>query len=400
MHRSFRVSDSEESKGILKSLKLKEDPVEDEHMREMVVKFRDSRRWHDAELSRLHDNFNDFIKMHKIKDIESFLFRHGRLYKQSLGYYEHIIAGLSNRTKRSANRRLKQELMTKKRGRLSEVDIEELLLWKKDCRNLSWTEIGLIMGRGKDVLLTKYKYSNISRKADETKDKSNSRSGRWDLQELQRFNEALAAESLKNGKNENRKRWSSTKINWNVVSKTVGSRSVLQCMKRYQSASFAVGKFRGRYKLGKWDDQEVERLKYAATCHEHQAHLFKALNSDNISNYVKTRCPVQCYSKFKHLSELKQKETSKQLLLRCSFKKEKLYGWSQSCDTKLISILKQEDDESSVDWFDICDQFHNNYPIKFLKHRWHLLKTSTENYQILSFQEVVNSSCQTYDTSN
>ena len=220
------------------------------------------------------------------------------------------------------------------------------------------------------------------------------------MQEVQRFNEALSAESLKNGKNENRKRWSSTKINWNVVSKTVGSRSVKQCMKRYHTASFAVEKFKGRYKLGKWDDQEVERLKYAATCHEHQTHLFKVFNWNNISNYVITRCPIQCETKFKHLSELKQKETSKQLLLRCSFKKEKLHDWSQSCDTKLLHILRQEDDESSVDWFDICDQFHNNYPIKFLKHRWHLLKTSTANYQIHSFQEVVDSLCETYDMNN
>ena len=160
MHRSFRVSHSEEAKGI----KPKEDPVQDEHMRDMVVQFRDSSRWNDAELRRLHDNFNDFIKTHKIKDIEGFLFGRRRPYKQSLGYYEHIIAGLNNRTKSSANRRLKQELMTKKRGRLLENDIEELLFWKKDCRNLSWPEIGLIMGRNKSVLHAKSSIQIFQRK--------------------------------------------------------------------------------------------------------------------------------------------------------------------------------------------------------------------------------------------
>ena len=190
------------------------------------LRFIDKARWSLAELKILHENFESFVKMHKIKNSKSFLFSndlyaHAKRKKKSLGFSEHMNNRLDNRTKSDGLSKIKEKL---KQGSLSLNEIEELFALQKICGN-RWMEIARAMGRNKNHLSQKY-YRVTA--CDEVKDKQ--KLGRWSAQETKDFNAAIDSFKVSG----NRKRREKTKFDWSAVSKTVGTRSIFQCKAKYE----------------------------------------------------------------------------------------------------------------------------------------------------------------------
>ena len=352
--------------------------------------FRDKEKWSSAELKILHENFESFVTVHKIKDSRSFLFsndRYTRKKKRSLGFREHMINGLSHRTRCAVVNKLKTELVSIKRGSLSRDEIEELCALQKTCGN-HWREIACAMSRDKDILSQKYHRVTAQ---NELRKKQNF--GRWNAKETRDFNVALNSCNI----NGNRKRHERTKINWKVVSQTVGTRSTLQCKSRYERT--VASKQSGRFQYGEWDDNEIERLKYAIGYHDGIHYNKKVLCGFNwmkISNFIGTRSAKQCQFKSYSLLKTKDKKESNQLFEKLSFREQKSHYWDQSCNEKLLVALKEESDEISVDWRRVQYHFKDNYPIHFLRNKWYLLKVSQANYQICNFEKLIDNLCELF----
>ena len=185
--------------------------------------FKDKERWSSSEVKILHENFESFLQMNKIKDKHNFLYSNDpetRAKRVSLGFVEHMINRLTHKTRRAVIYKIKREILTLKHGNLSKNEIEELCLLQRSCGN-RWMEIARIMGRNPDRLGQKYE-----RVSAENKLKDRQRFGKWTQKEITAFNKAI--DSLKVNYNcLNRKRHQKTKIDWKAVSNAVGSRSLL-----------------------------------------------------------------------------------------------------------------------------------------------------------------------------
>ena len=358
---------------------------------ERNLRFIDKARWSSAELKILHENFESFVKMHKIKDSKSFLFSndlYAKRKKKSLGFSEHMNNRLDNRTKSAVLSKIKEELTSLKQGSLSLNEIEELFALQKICGN-RWMEIACAMGRNKNRLSQKY-YRVTA--CDEVKDKQ--KLGRWSAQETKDFNAAIDSFKVSG----NRKRREKTKIDWSAVSKTVGTRSIFQCKTKYEQ-TLAANESKRKFRTGNWDDSEIKRLKYAIGYDDianRKALGLRGFDWIKISQFVGARSSRQCFTKSCRLLKVKEKKESKHLIQKLSFREQKVHYWDDSCNKKLLKALRDENDENSIDWHGVQDQFDENYPIHFLKNKWYLLKVSKPNYQICSFEQLIDHLCKSF----
>ena len=351
-------------------------------------KFLDKEKWSSAELKILHENFESFVTMHKIKDSKSFLFatdQSTKKKKKSLGFYEHMNNRLDKRTRHAVIKKIKQQLLSLKHGRLSVNEIKELCALQKTCGN-RWREIACAMGRDSDALSQNYKRITAQR---ELKDEQ--KFGKWNAEETKKF--IIAVDLFK--VNNNRRRHERTKIDWKRVSQAVGTRSILQCKEKYFKTLTTKQK-RGKFQYGKWDEQEIAKLKYAIGYDDIHCHTKTRCGFDwiKISEFVGARSSKQCMVKCYALLKAKEKTVSNQLLQKLSFREQKLHYWDQSYNKKLLKALKDENDETSIDWQNVKDQFYENYPIWLLKSKWYSLKVSQPNYQIRSFEKLIDNLCE------
>ena len=357
--------------------------------------FRNQARWTRDEVKMLHDNFESFVHEHEINpaNINSFLFgkdHQSRAKRKSLGFTQSLAKGLNNKTGVAAVKKIKQERLAVHHGKFSEDELKQLSRLQRKYGN-KWMEIGLLMGRDHSVLAAKH-YAVSSVKAEKQK------FGLWTEKEIKAFNKAIASFEI----DQNRKRHQRTNISWETVARAVGTRSFEQC-KAYYTSTFAVEKSEGRFRIGRWDDREVNKLKYAIAYSDIEwkdctltAYCYDCVK---ISRFIGTRTPRQCAVQVRRLLKSKKKNDIKQIISNCSFKEQKSYDWGQSQNCKLIKAVKEGSDESSIDWFAVSELFSGKYPIDFLRNKWHLLKVSVSNYQICHFQEVIDNLCVKFDVS-
>ena len=359
-----------EFKTSAKEVNRKTDTVKENKIRK--VNFKDTARWTPQELQQLHKNLQYIIKTKSIRNINSYVCGKDYTKRRVDGFFQLITLGLKNRSVESAMQRIKRELIVKKRGRFSDSEIKEMLHLRKTLGK-KWIDMALIMGRDSAVLHHKYSYYSASAEKKQKK---------WSPDEVKALTDAI-------DKFRKRSNGRKSKIDWKQVSEAVSTRDVKQCMTKY--AHCALGLKRRKFNSGKWSDKETKRLQYAVGYADIDPENFSFTGYSwiNISNFVGTRSPVQCERHLYALLKTKRREASKQRILKYSFKEKAVYNWNQSCDIKLLSALKQDNDELSTDWLNICEQFNNEYPVNFLKEKWHLLKVSVPKYQLCNFEEVV-----------
>ena len=347
--------------------------------------FKDSAIWTAEELQQLHKNLHYIIKTKKIRDINSYIVGRDFTRRKRDGFFQFITLGLNNRTVDSAMKRIKRELTVIRRGKFSDSETKHMLHLQKTI-GTKWNEMGRIMGRDPSVLHHKCSYYPGSA------GKSEKNQQNWSQGDVKALTDAIDKfREDSNGALATGRRLKS-KIDWKQVSEAVGTKSVKQCMTKYARCALGLKKGEQKFNSGKWDERETKRLHYAIGFGdvEPENFSFNGYSWINISNFVGTRTPTQCERHVYALLKTKRREAFKKQILKCSFKEEKTYNWDQSCDIKLISALRQGDDELSIDWPNICNQFNNKYPFNFLKKRWHLLKVLVPKYQLCNFEEVID----------